>query len=207
MKVSKNKFVSATYDLYVSDENEEVLMESATSKNPLQFIFGTETMLPAFEDNIKGLEKGSEFNFTLTPENAYGEYVEENLIKLPKNVFEVDGVFDKDYVKEGATLPMMSSDGERINGSVIEIGEDEVTMDFNHPLAGETLNFRGVIVDVHDPTEEEIASINKAMSGGCCSGGCDECEGCDNDNECDNEQGCCSDDNSGKHKHGNCGCD
>ena len=193
MKISKNKFVSLIYDLYVGEENERELMESATEEQPLQFIFSTETMLPAFEENIKGLEAGSEFQFTLTPENAYGEYIEENVAELPKNIFEVNGKFDDEYITEGITLPMMSSTGERMNGSVLEIKENVVVMDFNHPLAGETLHFSGKIIDVHEPTIEEIAAISQTMGRGC--GGCD----CD---ECGDE-GC----NDGNHEHkGGCGC-
>ena len=193
MKISKNKFVSLIYDLYVGVEDEREIMESATEEQPLQFIFGTESMLPAFEENIKGLETGNEFQFTLTPENAYGEYIEENVAELPKNIFEVNGKFDDEYITEGVTLPMMSSTGERMNGSVLEVKENIVIMDFNHPLAGETLHFSGKIIDVHEPTIEEIAAISQAMSGGCGSCNCDDC----------GDEGC----NDGKHEHkGGCGC-
>ena len=194
MKVSKNKFISVIYDLNVGDEDDRELMESATEEQPLQFIFGSGTMLPAFEENIKDLEAGSEFQFSLSPGNAYGEYIEENLVELPKNIFEVNGKFDDEYIVEGVTLPMMSSNGERLNGSVHEVKEDVVVMDFNHPLAGETLHFSGTIIDVHEPTIEEIAAINLAMNSGC--GG--DCGGCGNDHGCDGEH----------HKHnGDCECE
>ena len=195
MKISKNKFISVTYDLNVGDEDDRELMESATEEQPLQFIFGTGTMLPAFEENIKNLETGSEFQFSLTPENAYGEYIEENKVELPKSIFEVNGKFDDEYIVEGVTLPMMSSTGERMNGSVLEVKEGVVVMDFNHPLAGETLHFSGKIIDVHEPTIEEIAAINQAMGAGC-GGGCD-CEGCSDDHDC----------GGGHHEQkGGCGC-
>ena len=194
MKISKNKFVSLIYDLYVGVENDRELMESATEEQPLQFIFGTESMLPAFEANIKELEAGSGFKFTLTPENAYGEYIEENVAELPKNIFEVNGKFDDEYITEGVTLPMMSSTGERMNGSVLEVKENVVIMDFNHPLAGETLHFSGKIIDVHEPTIEEIAAISQAMGSGCGGCGCDECG---DDHNCGSE----------KHENkGGCGC-
>ena len=190
MKVSKNKFVSAIYDLYVGADNERELMESATKEHPLQFIFGMGTMLPAFEENIKNLETGSKFEFSLTAENAYGERVEENVVELPKNIFEVEGKFDDEYIKEGVTLPMMSSGGERMNGSVLEVKNDVVVMDFNHPLAGETLHFSGEIIDVHEPTIEEIAAINQSMGGGCGCGCNDhECDGCSDDHECGGGEG------------------
>ncbi|MDR2913709.1 MAG: FKBP-type peptidyl-prolyl cis-trans isomerase [Tannerella sp.] len=184
MRISKNKFVSVTYDLNVGQDDERELMERATEEHPLQFIFDTGTMLPAFEENIKDLEKGSKFQFSLTPENAYGEYIEEHVVELPKNIFEVNGKFDDEGIKEGVTLPMMNSNGERMNGSVLEVKDDVVVMDFNHPLAGETLHFSGEVIDVHDPTEEEIAAMNQMMGGGC-GCGCDECG---DDHDC--EGGC-----------------
>ena len=61
-------------------------------------------------------------------------------------------------IKEGNTVPMMDSNGNRMNGSVLEVKEDVVVMDFNHPLAGETLHFNGEVIDVHEPTAEEIAA-------------------------------------------------
>ena len=175
MKISTNKFVSVSYDLHVGEDVERELMERATVEQPLQFIFGTGSMLPAFEEALNGLEMGETFQFTLTPENSYGEYNEENLVELPKNLFEVEGKFDHEYVKEGNTIPMMDTNGQRLMGSVHEVHDKVVVMDFNHPLAGETLHFNGKILDVHEPTAEDIALINAETHHGC-GGGCDGCE-------------------------------
>ncbi|MDR3309637.1 MAG: FKBP-type peptidyl-prolyl cis-trans isomerase [Tannerella sp.] len=187
MIISKNKFVAVEYDLYVGEEGEDrILMESATRERPLQFIYGSGSMIEAFEEHIAKLRQGDKFEFSLNPEKAYGEYVDDHVVELPKTIFEVDGKFDAEYVKEGATLPMRNSDGGMFNGSVLEVKEDVVVMDFNHPLAGETLHFKGEVLDVHNPTEEEIDAINKSLSGGCgCGCGCDD--GCDSD---DCECGC-----------------
>ena len=181
MKISKNKFVSVCYDLHVSNENENdgklELMETATKDSPLKFIFGTEQMLPGFENELIGLEAGAKFQFTLAPENAYGEFMDDHVVELPKDIFKVDGKFDDEYIKEGIMLPMMNANGERMTASVLEVREDVLLMDFNHPLAGETLHFSGKVLDVHDPTEEEIISMNQ--NAGCGSKGCDGCEGCE----------------------------
>lgn len=190
MKISTNKFVSVTYDLNVGEGDERELMERATAEQPLQFVFGMGMMLPAFEDQLKGLAVGDKFQFTLSPEDAYGEYHDENVVELPKNIFEVEGKFDDEFIKEGETVPMMDSNGQRMNGSVLEVKEDVVVMDFNHPLAGETLNFSGEVLEVHESTAEEIAAI----TGGGCGCGCDDCS-----TDCD-----CEEDHS--HKEGGCGC-
>ena len=172
MKISTNKFVSVSYDLNVGEGDERELMERATEEHPLQFIFGTDSMLPAFEVELKGLDMGAAFQFTLTPENAYGEFSEDNIVELPKNLFEVEGKFDSEYIKEGNTIPMMDSTGQRLMGSVHEVKDDVVVMDFNHPLASETLHFSGKVIDVHEPTVEEMALINAEKHSGC-DGGCD----------------------------------
>ncbi|CDE61896.1 MAG: FKBP-type peptidyl-prolyl cis-trans isomerase [Parabacteroides sp.] len=188
MKISANKFVAVTYDLYVGEGEERELMEKATREVPLKFIYGTGSMIQAFEDALMGLESGAAFDFTITPENAYGEYNEDYVLDLPKNIFEVDGKFDSEMIQEGNTVPMMDSNGNRMNGSVLEVRDDVVVMDFNHPLAGETLHFKGEVIDVHEPTAEEIAAMT-APAGGC-GCGCDSCGG-----------GC------GDHEHGDgCGC-
>jgi len=185
MRVSKNKFVTVTYDLHVGEGEDRELMERATPEQPLKFIYGIGSMLKDFEDRLSGLEAGDHFDFTLTPEQAYGLRNEENVLDLPKSVFMIDGVFDSERVQEGATLPMMSAEGERMNGSVLEVRDDVVVMDFNHPLAGETLHFAGQVADVHDPTPEELAEMEQMMNGGGCGCGHDHdgCGGCDG--------GCC----------------
>ena len=147
MRVSKNKFVTVTYDLHVGDADDRTLMESATPEQPLKFIYGIGAMLEAFEKNLSGLEPGDRFEFSLTPEQAYGQRIEEHM-----------------------------------NGSVLEVKDDVVVMDFNHPLAGETLHFAGQVADVHEPTAEELAEMEQMMHGGCGGHDHDGCGGCD---------GCC----------------
>lgn len=186
MKITANKFVAVTYDLNVGEGEERELMEKATAEVPLTFIYGTGAMLPAFENALKGLEVGSKFDFSIAPAEAYGEYVEEHVLELPKNIFEVEGKFDSELIQEGNTVPMMDSNGNRMNGSVLEVKEDVVVMDFNHPLAGETLHFSGEVIDVHEPTAEEIA----AMSAPSCGCGCDDCGSDCGDSEKGGSCGC-----------------
>ena len=76
MRITTNKFVSVTYDLNVGEGEERELMEKATRELPLSFVFGTGSMLPAFEDELAGLKTGDRFKFTIYPADAYGEYNE-----------------------------------------------------------------------------------------------------------------------------------
>lgn len=169
MKIETNKYVTLSYDLHVGEDDERELMESATKEAPLEFIYGTNSMLQSFEDQIEGKNPGDTFTFTLTPEEAYGEYADDRVIELPKSVFQVNGEIDEEILFEGNTVPMMDSDGNKLMGSVVEIKDDVVSMDFNHPLAGETMHFTGSVIDVREATAEEIATLF-AHDGGGCSG-------------------------------------
>ena len=185
MKISDEKVVSLTYDLNVGEGEERELMERATVENPLTFMFGMGMMLEAFEANIKGLQKGDKFSFTLTPEQAYGIFEESHVVELPKNIFEIDGKFDNERIVVDATIPMMDSSGNRLHGTVVEVAEENVIMDFNHPLAGETLHFTGEVIDVHEPTAEEIAAITQQGCGCGCSECDSDCETKDENCNCD----------------------
>ena len=182
MKIETNKYVTVTYDLHVGEDDERELMESATKETPLEFIFGTNSMLQSFENQIEGKNIGDTFKFTLTPEEGYGEFEDEKIIELPKNVFEVEGEIDEEILFEGNTIPMMDTDGNKLMGSVVEVKDDVVSMDFNHPLAGETMHFNGEVVDVREATTEEIAALFAPAGGGC--------SGCADDGCGDRGHGC-----------------
>ncbi|HLP05262.1 MAG TPA: FKBP-type peptidyl-prolyl cis-trans isomerase [Paludibacter sp.] len=175
MKITANKSVSAEYELFVDGETEGELelMEKATAQQPLNFIYGVGMMLPKFEENLFGLEKGSTFDFTISSEDAYGEYDEGSVIDLDRSIFEIDGKFDEEVIFEGNVVPLMDSDGNRINAQIAKISDTHVTVDLNHPLAGENLHFKGSVLEVREATEKELNALN---GGGCgCGSGC----GCD----------------------------
>ncbi|MDD4923193.1 MAG: FKBP-type peptidyl-prolyl cis-trans isomerase [Bacteroidales bacterium] len=177
MKISTNKFISASYDLFVGGEEgkEQELMEKATAEKPLSFIFGTGMMLEAFENNLAGLAEGDAFDFTLAAEDGYGEYSDEQIVDIPRSVFEIDGKVDEEVIFENNIVPMMDQNGNRLDGTVVSVGEESVKMDFNHPLAGEDLHFIGTVLVVREPSEEEIKQFT---GGGCgCGDGCGECGG------------------------------
>ncbi|NDV69650.1 peptidylprolyl isomerase [Dysgonomonas sp. 25] len=170
MKISTHKLVAVSYDLNVGEGDELELMERATPEQPLEFIFGTNSMLEAFERNLDGLSEGDTFSFQLSPDEAYGEYDDDYVVSLPRNIFEVDGKFNEDVIKEGNVVPMMDTNGNRLNGAVLEVGPESVKMDFNHPLAGETLNFSGKVLSVKEASAEEIAALTASHG---CGSGCD----------------------------------
>ncbi|NDW09200.1 peptidylprolyl isomerase [Dysgonomonas sp. 520] len=191
MKISTNKYVSLTYDLNVGEGEQQELMERATPEHPLEFIFGTNSMLESFEKQLDGLSEGDTFDFVLSPDESYGEYDDDHVVDLPRNIFEVDGQLDEKVVFEGNIVPMMDAGGNRLNGAVVAVKEDVITMDFNHPLAGENLHFTGKVIGVRDASAEEIAALFAPQGG--CGCGCGDC----GDEEKSEAGGCSS---------GSCGC-
>lgn len=150
--IAPQKVVSLSYELSLSNGN---IADEATADEPLVFIHGIGQTLPAFDDRINGLSVGEKFSFSLTSEEGYGESNPNFIVDIPKNIFDGPDV-PKDILQIGATLPMQDQEGNPMDGIVMEIGEESVKMDFNHPLAGEALNFKGTVVDVRDATLEEL---------------------------------------------------
>lgn len=173
MKLENDKFVSLVYTLHEGDKEGRVI-ETVEESAPLTFVFGTGRLLPAFEANLAGLEDGTAFDFRLAAADAYGEMREEMVISLPRNIFEDEGVLRSEICYVGNSVPMMDSQGNRMNGVVVEIGDAFVKMDFNHPLAGTDLYFSGRIAGVREATAEELMgpSSDGCSSCGSKSSGC-----------------------------------
>lgn len=176
MTITENKVVSLVYELRKSDDKGEVL-ESLNPDAPLTFIYGSGQLLPKFEENINGSKVGDKFQFTLTSTEAYGEFNQEAVVDLPKNIFEQDGKLNEDLVKVGNMIPMQDNNGNRLNGLVKEIADETIKMDFNHPLVGETLHFSGEVTDVREANAEELehGHIHQDSCGSC---SCEDGNGC-----------------------------
>jgi FKBP-type peptidyl-prolyl cis-trans isomerase SlyD len=156
MTVGENKVVSMTYTL--KEENSEgILIQKVTEDRPFVYLFGIGGLLPSFKANLEGLNAGDDFSFILTKDDAYGLPSDENIIRLDKKIFEIDGIFDESAIKVGEIVPMEDENGYPLTGKILEVIEDSVLVDFNHPLAGLDLYFEGKILDVRDATSEEIA--------------------------------------------------
>ena len=203
-----NKYIAVAYKLYTVDNGESELVEEATDKEPFQFISGYGITLDAFEKEIAGLEKGAEFDFTLQKDDAYGDYEQEHVLDLDKEIFCINGHFDRERIYKDAIVPLQNEDGNRFLGKVVSVGNDKVRIDLNHPLAGKTLNFKGHVVESREATNEEIQGLINRMNGeGCCCGGHHDdggccghghgeghCKGHHDDGECcggHHEGGCC----------------
>ena len=156
METVENKYITVAYKLYAIEDGEKDFTEEATAEHPFQFISGLGLTLESFEDQVKDLKAGDKFDFTIACADAYGDFDEEHVIDLPKQIFEVDGKFDSERIVAGNVVPLMTSEGQRINGTVQEIKADVVVMDMNHPLAGCDLNFVGEVIESRPATNEEL---------------------------------------------------
>lgn len=184
MKAQQNKMVAVNYVLTVDGQ----IADQSQPGHPLEFIFGTGMLLPKFEAAVEGKEPGEKVSFTLAPVDGYGEVDPHAVVDLPKNIFMMDGKVAEEILFVGSQIPMADANGNRLLGVVREVADDTVKMDFNHPMAGKTLNFEVEVVSVRDVTPEDLAS-----KGGCgcgchecgedchshdddgCGGGCDHC--------------------------------
>ncbi len=195
-----HKYITVAYSLYTDNaEGVHELVEQAPVEHPFQFITELGVALEAFEAKLKDLNAGDEFDFTLSVDEAYGPYEQEHVIELPKSTFMLNGRFQKDVIFEGAVIPLVNADGNRFQGLVLEVKDEVVVIDLNHPLADKELHFKGSVVTSREATDAEVTSLIKMMSGeGGCGCGCG-CEG-------DCEGGCSSEGcGCGDHDHG-CGC-
>jgi FKBP-type peptidyl-prolyl cis-trans isomerase SlyD len=187
MEAATNKVVSVIYVLRRDNANGEVV-ETLDIDRPLTFIFGQGNLLPKFEDNLSGRKVGDGFNFMLNCNDAYGPVQENAIVEIPIKIFEIDGKIDTNILSEGNVVPMMDREGRRLNGVIKKIALENVTMDFNHTLAGIDLFFKGEITDIREATKEELehGHIHSDV----------DCEGCSGED--------CQSKNS---THEGCGCD
>jgi FKBP-type peptidyl-prolyl cis-trans isomerase SlyD len=156
MKIEKNKVVALTYTLKYNNASGEII-EVADERDPLVFLYGTGGMLPKFEENLSALSSGDSFEFILEKNDAYGDFTEDAIVELSKDIFRIEGEIDEEMLKVGSFIPMQDQDGHPLQGRVLSLSDTDVRMDFNHPMAGKDLFFTGAIVDVRDASAEELS--------------------------------------------------
>jgi FKBP-type peptidyl-prolyl cis-trans isomerase SlyD len=156
MIIENNKVVSVNYNLSIKGTGEQV--EQTSKEHPFVFLFGAGGLLEDFENNLRGKKTGDQFDFFIEHSRGYGVRDEQHVVMIPIDAFlGEDGKLDSANVKVGVILPMVDNDGNRLYGKVLEITAEHVKMDFNHPLAGKDLHFKGEILDIRTATPDELA--------------------------------------------------
>lgn len=174
MEKKEYKSIAVAYKLYTIENGERNMEEEAPAENPFRFLSGFGMTIPGFEAAIAPLNVGDTFDFVLTKDEAYGDYHEDHVLDLDKEMFCIDGKFDEKNIYVDAVVPLQNADGMRFMGHVLEISDDKVKMDLNHPLAGLDLNFVGTVVESREATNGEIQAMINHMTG---AGGCGGCGG------------------------------
>ena len=157
MDVTDNKVVSIHYTGKLGDGT---VFESSKGREPLLFIFGTGMIIPGLEEGLKGLSKGDKKTVQIGFEKAYGPVLEEAKQEVPKAQLPKEA-----ELKVGMQLAAQGPQGA-IPVTIAEIKDDVVVVDFNHPLAGKDLTFEVEVVDVREPTKEELEHGHAHGAGG-----------------------------------------
>lgn len=175
------EFMQLTYQLNTIDteDGEQSLAEEATADRPMTFVSGLGAMIAAFERTLDGVGEGEAFDFTIPCAEAFGPFQEDRVVALPKGDFEVDGHFNERAICAGRVVPMQDEEGREYQAVVIDVDDDEVTLDFNHPYAGMDLHYVGRMVTRREATGEEIAQMLRILAGESpCGGNCGGCHSC-----------------------------
>lgn len=149
MLIAADKVVSIDYTL--TDDSDEVL-DSSVGEAPLVYLHGADNIVPGLEHALEGKAAGDEVDVVLDPEDGYGEYLAELISTVPRDMFE--GV---DELEPGMEFHAEAPDGESQIVTVRAVDGDDVTIDANHPLAGQRLHFQVKVVDIRDASAEELA--------------------------------------------------
>jgi FKBP-type peptidyl-prolyl cis-trans isomerase SlyD len=158
MKIAENKVIIMHYA--VSD-SEDTLIDSSYDHKPLAVIHGTGYLIQGLEDALIGHQAGDKFEVEVAPEQAYGERFDDYVQTVPKAMFE-----SIEDLAVGSQLRATTDDGEQ-TVIVIDVQDDEITVDGNHPLAGIALKFDVDILEVRDATEDELTHGHVHGEGGC----------------------------------------
>lgn len=208
MKVAKNVVVSIAYQVRTEDG---VLVDEAPVNQPLEYLQGHNNLVIGLENALEGKSVGDKFEVRVKPEEGYGEYNENMVQRVPKDVFV--GV---DELVAGMRF-IADTDVGPLPVVITEVGENDVVVDGNHMLAGQELLFNVEVVAVREATLEEIAHGHiHSEHGGCCGGhdsdedghgcGCGSHHHADHDHDHHHGHGCCGDRGGKGHGHHGCGC-
>lgn len=146
LKIQNDMVVKLVYQLTVDGET-----LGNCNPDPIVYLHGYEQIIPGFEKAVAGMKMGENKQFTVSPDDGYGYREEDAVIVMPKEEYPDDLPLEL-----GMELEMINEDGEEIPAWLTDISQENITVDFNHPLADKTLHFDVQILDIRPATAEEI---------------------------------------------------
>ena len=183
MKIEKNVVASLAYKVMLEDG---VVVDQSTTEAPLDYLHGHDNLITGLEKELEGKSVGDKFSATVSPEEAYGEHNDELVQRVPADVFQ--GV---ESIEVGMRF-LADTDQGPIPVEVTEVDGDEVVVDGNHMLAGQTLTFEVEVMATRAATETEIAHGHIHQGEG-------EGEGCCGGEEKGDDHECCGGGHCGSH--------
>lgn len=144
--IAPNKVVAINYAVKTEDGQ---TLDQSKDGSPLNFIHGRGMLIPGLENALEGKKVGDSFTAEVKPEEAYGERHDGLIQTVPRNLF------GENEVQPGMQFRASTDQGEQ-SVVIVEVKDDEVTVDGNHPLAGVNLNFDVEVIEVRDATEQEL---------------------------------------------------
>lgn len=155
MKIGPNTFVEMHYELFTASGE---LLETTQEDGPVRYVHGDEEILPGLEAALEGHGAGDEVRVTLSAQDAYGDYNPEGLVSVPRQQFDDDADLEPDTWITVTVAESEETDEGELEMRVVEVREDEVILDANHPLAGQAVTFAVSVIAVapgppEDPEE------------------------------------------------------
>jgi FKBP-type peptidyl-prolyl cis-trans isomerase SlyD len=147
MEISDQKVVSIHYTLTNDDGD---VLDTSRGDDPLAYIHGIGNIIPGLESALTGKRKGDRLAVTVAPQDGYGVHDKAMVETVPREAFQ--GI---EQVEPGMQFHAETTEGLQ-TVTVIAVGDDTVTIDGNHPMAGLTLNFDVEIMDIRDASAEEL---------------------------------------------------
>ncbi|HEJ83678.1 MAG TPA: peptidylprolyl isomerase [Desulfobacteraceae bacterium] len=170
MQIDNNVYVAIDYRLTLASGEE---VDSSPEGRPFGFITGTGQVIPGLENQLMGKTTGNQEKIVVDPEEGYGPVNENLLQEIPKDQFPADC-----EVEPGMTFQAQGPQGP-VMLRIKEVKDDgKVVVDLNHPLAGEQLHFDVKVVEVREPSAEELAQLEQQAAGCGCGCGTDEQSNC-----------------------------
>ncbi len=159
---NENSVVGIEYE--VKEAGTDTVIDSNKGAQPLEFVTGKGQIIPGLEKELVGMNEGESKTITVKAADAYGEVNPEAQQTLPREQFEgID-------LQKGMSLYGQGEGGQTVQVTVVDFNDNEVTIDFNHPLAGKDLEFDVTVTQARPATEEEAATGQ--VGGGCADGSC-----------------------------------